>query len=284
MERTMKQKYLVLGASGLIGRRLVDALLKEGRDVRGATRKPQGPEDVRLDLTDEETFGPALAGATTVMLMSRPGDEDAHLFAEPFIEAMVSTGVRRVVVLSALGAERRPEFSLRKVELLVERSGLEWTHVRPNFFMQMLALPPLSTEIATRGTLSLPLGDAAIAYVHAHDVAALLHRALLDASLSGQGLTLSGPEALNHHQVVESIGDTVDRAVRYIELEDDAARAMMLTRGFAPPHVERVLTFYRLIREGFCSAPDESIATLLGRPLRKWTDFVQESRQVWMQR
>ena len=272
---------LVLGASGLVGSRVVDRLAAEGRAVRGATRQPRGANEVRLDLLEPASFAPALQGIATVMLISRPGDEDAHLHAEPFVEAMVRAGVRRVVVLSALGAEQRPEFSLRKVERLVEDSGLAWTHVRPNFFMQMLALPPLATEIASRRTLSLPLADAAIAYVDADDVAAVLHRALVEEALSGQGLAVSGPQALDHAQVAASISEAVGATVRYVALEEDAARSLMLARGFAPRHVERVLTFYRLIRQGFCSAPDQHIAGLLGRPLRTWDAFVRGHAQAW---
>lgn len=277
-----RHRYLVLGASGLVGSRVVELLRKEGLEVCGAAREPRGPGDVRLDLLDARTFEAALHGVRTVMLMSRPGDEDAHLHAEPFIEAMRAAGVERVVVLSALGAGQRPDFSLRKVERLVEDSGMAWTHVRPNFFMQMLALPPLATEIASQGSLSLPLADAAIAYVDADDVAAVLHRALVDETLSGQALTVSGPSALTHEQVVESIGRVVGRPVRYIRLEEDAARTLMLARGFAPRHVERVLTFYRLIREGFCSEPDHGIAQLLGRPLRRWEEFVPEAARAWL--
>jgi uncharacterized protein YbjT (DUF2867 family) len=283
MRLTMKhdENVLVLGASGLVGSRVVDLLAREGREVTGASREPRGPGQRKLDLLDAGTFAPALRGITTVMLMSRPGDEDAHLHAEPLVQAMVAAGVRRVVTLSALGAEQRPEFSLRKVELLVERSGLAWTHVRPNFFMQMLALPPLSTEIASRRTLSLPLAGAAIAYVDANDVAAVLHRALVDPSLAGQGLAVSGPQALTHAEIAASISEAIGAEVRYVELDEDAARQLMLARGFAPRHVERVLTFYRLIRAGFCCEPDQSIAGLLGRPLRSWEEFVRGSANAW---
>lgn len=277
----MSERFLVLGASGLVGRQVVRMLEEERRSVVRATRNPATPEDAYFDLLEPATFGPALEGASAVMLISRPGDEDAHVHAGPFIDAMRRGGVRRVVVLSALGAELRPDFSLRKVELLVEDSGLSWTHVRPNFFMQMLALPPLATEIAARGTLSLPLADAAIAYVDAHDVAAVLHRALVDESLAGQGITLSGPEALDHFQLTASLSQAIGRPVRYVQLEEAAARELMLARGFAPRHVGRVLTFYSLIRDGFCSQPDSRVAALLGRPLRTWSGFVRQAAAAW---
>ncbi|MEJ7928704.1 NAD(P)H-binding protein [Ramlibacter sp. AN1015] len=277
----MSKRILVLGASGLVGRQVVRMLVNEGRDVACATRKPTSPRDVYFDLLDPAAFGQSLDGTSTVMLISRPGDEDAHLHARAFIDAMRRSGVERVVVLSALGAELRPEFSLRKVELLVEDSGMRWTHVRPNFFMQMLALPPLATEIAARGTLSLPLAGAAVAYVDARDVAAVLHRALVDDTLAGQGITLNGPEALNHFQIAASISQVTGRPVRYLQLDEPAAREMMLTRGFAPRHVERVLAFYRLIRNGFCSQPDDHASTLLGRPLRTWSEFVKSEAGSW---
>jgi uncharacterized protein YbjT (DUF2867 family) len=279
----MSERFLVLGASGLVGRHVVQLLEREGREVVCATRNPIAPRDVYFDLLEPATFQRALDGASTVMLISRPGDEDAHVHAKPFIQAMRRMGVRRIVVLSALGAELRPDFSLRQVEKLVEDSGMLWTHVRPNFFMQMLALPPLATEIASAGTLSLPLARASIAYVDARDVADVLHRALVDETLAGRGITLSGPQALDHFQVAASISQEIGRPVSYVQLEEGAARELMLSRGFAPRHVERVLTFYRLIRDGFCSEPDTGAAArLIGRPLRTWPDFVkQEATSAW---
>lgn len=277
----MSERSLVLGASGLVGRHVVQMLEEGGRHFACATRNPTAQRDVYFDLLEPASFGHALEGASTVMLISRPGDEDAHVHAKPFIDAMQRSGVRRVAVLSALGAEQRPDFSLRRVEVLVEDSGMQWTHVRPNFFMQMLALPPLATEMAAQGTLSLPLADAAIAYVDARDVAAVLHRALIDEALAGQGITLSGPEALDHVQVTASISQATGSCVRYVQIEEPVARELMLARGYAPRHVERVLAFYRLIRDGFCSQPDDRVGTLLGRPLRTWSEFVHQSSSAW---
>lgn len=201
----MHDRFLILGASGLVGSHVFRMLRADGYDAVGASRHKTGGPWVHFDLLDPHTHASALAGITTVMLISRPGDEEAHLYAEPLISSMVTAGVKRVIDLSALGAAQRPEFSIRKVELLVEASGLEWTHVRPNFFMQMLARPPLSTEIATRRTLSLPLGSTKVAYVDARDVAAILFKALTDRALVGQAIELNGPEALTHDEIVNRI-------------------------------------------------------------------------------
>lgn len=277
----MQERFLVTGSTGLVGGLVFRTLANEGRDVVAATRRPAGPRDVMFDLLAPDTFAAALAGVTTVMLISRPGDEDAHLVAEPFIAAMRKAGVRRVVVLSALGSARRPDFSLRKVECLVEGSGMAWTHVRPNFFMQMLALPPLAAELASQGTLSLPLAGARIAYVDAHDVAAVVHRALVDPQMEAQAIEVSGPGSWNHDDLVEVIALACDRQLRYVPLTDAQARDLMLARGMPERHTARVLTFYRLIRAGFCAQPDTVAAGLLGRPLTTWPAFVARHLAAW---
>lgn len=278
----MSESYLILGATGTVGGRVLATMRSLGHVVKGASRQnATEPDFRRFDLLEPATHASALEGVSTVMLMSRPGDEEAHIHAEPFIDAMVEQRVSRVVVLSALGAEKRADFSLRKVEALVERSGMAWTHVRPNFFMQMLASPPLGTEIATRSTLSLPLGDAKVAYVDADDVAAVLVRALVDPALAQQSFDVNGPRSLDHDEVTALIARQVGRQIRYVPLDEDSARRLLAIRGLSPPHVERVLRFYALTRQGACAAPDTTVAALLGRPLGTFEAFVEANAAAW---
>ncbi|WP_337174509.1 NAD(P)H-binding protein [Paludisphaera sp.] len=277
----MSEVCLILGATGEVGRRVVAAMRARGLAVRGASRAPEGPGMVRFDLLDRSTHGPAFEGVSAVMLISRPGDEEARVHAAPVVAAMAAAGVRRVATLSALGAGRREDFSLRRVERLVEGSGMAWTHVRPNFFMQMLARPPLSAEVAAKGTLSLPLGDARIAYVDAEDVAAVMARALTDDALIGRAVDVNGPESLGHHEVAATIARAAGRDVRYVALDEDEARRLMERRGFPPAQVGRVLRFYALAREGWCAAADAEVAGLLGRPPRTFDRFAAAHASAW---
>ncbi len=99
----MPELYLILGASGTVGRRVLETMRSRGLAVKGASRRSGGAGSVVFDLLEPATHASALAGVSTVMLISRPGDEEADRHAEPFVEAMVKQGVGRVVVLSALG-------------------------------------------------------------------------------------------------------------------------------------------------------------------------------------
>jgi len=277
----MPEDYLIMGATGEVGRRVLATMAAAGLPVRGASRRPRGQGMVALDLLDPATHRAAFEGASAAMLVSRPGDEEAHVHAEPLVRAMVDAGVRRVAVLSALGAGRREDFSLRKVERLVEASGAAWTHVRPGFFMQMLARPPLADEIAVDGTLSLPLADARVAYVDVEDVAAVLVRALTDPSLAGRAIDVNGPEALDHHEVAAAVARAAGREVRYVPLDDAQARLLLERRGLPSAHAERVLRFYALAREGWCATPDAEVAEMLGRPLGTFARFAARRATAW---
>lgn len=125
---------LVIGASGKVGSALVKLLERQGIGVRAATRTPTAhyPSTavtrwVRLDFDRPETFDPALDGVTTVFMMARPGDERPEATAVSLITAMRQNGVKRVVNLTAMGCEMRPDFGLRRVELALEASGLAAT-------------------------------------------------------------------------------------------------------------------------------------------------------------
>jgi len=178
----MKGKILVVGATGTVGSSLVAELVKVGVPVRAATRDPVSAaarggfsseaEIVSFDLTRAETFNAALDGVERAFLVARPGDEHADLLAFPLIDAMEKRGVRRVVDLSAMGAELRPSFALRKIELRLEASTMAFTHLRPNWFMQMLAGGAFLAAVHATRTLRVPAALAKISWIDARDVSA----------------------------------------------------------------------------------------------------------------
>jgi uncharacterized protein YbjT (DUF2867 family) len=279
----MPEKILVMGASGTVGHYVLTILRSLGKNAVGASRDIGGKGHgwVRLDLLDNRTFERALEGVTKVLLVSRPGDEEADSVAAPFIEAMVHQQVQHVVVLSALGAQSRPEFSLRRLEKAVEASGLPWTHIRPNFFMQMLATGPLVDEIRECRTLSLPVADARIAYVDALDVAEAIAMALCDDNHKGKAYDVNGSEALDHSEITAILSRACNQPIKYQPLTSDAGRALLLQRGFPPLHAKRVMLFYELIRAGRCAPVDRDLASMLGRPLTTWREFVVRNVKIW---
>jgi uncharacterized protein YbjT (DUF2867 family) len=284
----MVTRILVLGASGAVGGAVVKELARrDGVAVRVASRRPSElgldarVEAVRFDLEQQDTFAPALAGIERVFMLARPGDEQPELHALPLIDAMRAQGVKRVVHLSAMGAEKRPDFGLRRVELALDASGLAVTHLRPNFFFQIFTTGALGRGIALRGEIRIPAGGARLSFLDARDVGAAAAVALTEPGHEGHGYTLTGAEALDHAEIAAAIAHARGSAVRYVAIDEDEARRALGEAGFPPPWVERLLGFYRLVRSGAAAELTSSVAELLGRPPRTFAEFATEHRAAF---
>jgi len=155
------------------------------REILGA--HAQAVELVRGDLVDPASLEAALDGTQTLFLLN--GNPDLELAA---VKAAARGGVRRIVKQSALAAGLEPPAFHRRVEEVLERSDLGWTHLRPTAFMQTLFayLPQL---VESDGAFRLPAGDGRISWVDAQDIAAVAFRALTQSGHEGRETPASKP-------------------------------------------------------------------------------------------
>lgn len=283
----MTAKILVLGATGAVGRSVVEALVARGADVRAASRRPAAAQSngrvevVPFDLEQPSTFAPALAGVERVFLISRPGDEHPEVPALPFLSAMRAARVQRVVNLSAIGVEHRPDFGLRKVEVALEGSGMAWTHLRPNFFFQVFSSGSLLRGIVARGEIRLPAADARLSFLDARDVGAVGAAALVDPGHEGRAYTLTGSEALDHAEVAAILSRAAARSITYVPIDEDEARIALAAAGFPPAWVERLIGFYRVVRSGAGAVISSAVSDVLGRPPNRLAAFAEEHVSLW---
>jgi len=284
-------KVLVIGATGTVGRSLVAELVRADTRVRAATRDPANAirrggfakevEVVPFDLERAGTFVGALDDVDRVFLVARPGDDHADRLALPLIDVMERSGVRHVVDLSAMGAESRPSFALRKVEQRLETSSLTFTHLRPNFFMQMFIGGALLAAVRSRA-IRVPAALAKISWIDARDVASVAAAALISERVhAGRAYTLTGDQALDHAEVAAIIGEASGSDLRYEAITEDEARRVLSRAGFPPPWVERLVGFYRLVREGLAAPTSPVVRELLGRRARTFAAFAREHAAMW---
>ena len=224
----MAEQVLVMGATGTVGSGVVGELARRGVEVRAATRVPGGSAAralgvpaVRFDLEEPDTWRPSLAGVGSVFLVARPGDDEPQRFAIPLIDEMRAAGVRRVVDLSAMGIETREDLGLRKVERHLEASGLAFTHLRPNFFMQIFSSDPLLSGIRAAGVIAIPAADARLSFIDARDIAAVAATVLSSGGHEGRAYTLTGPEAVDHGTVARELSAAAGREIRYIAMDEE---------------------------------------------------------------
>ncbi|MFC3996090.1 NAD(P)H-binding protein [Nocardiopsis sediminis] len=235
---------LVTGATGNIGRLVVERLTAAGEEVRALTRAPvnaafsAGVRVVAGDLAAPATLGPALAGVDRMFLfpVAATAAEVAGLAA--------AAGVRRVVVLSsgAVTGGLDTDFHL-PVEQAVEAAVPEWTHVRPGeFALNKVALwgPSIRAENVVRD----PFPDAAWFPVHEADIADVACAALLEGGHAGAAYTLNGPELLSHREQVAAIGAAIGREIAHEQVTPEQAREIYRAMGgFAGEAADFLLGF-----------------------------------------
>ncbi|RST16656.1 NAD-dependent epimerase/dehydratase family protein [Streptomyces sp. WAC05374] len=237
---------LVTGATGSVGRHVVERLVAEGATVRALTRNPATaglPDGVAVfegDLTDPGTLRAALRGVERLYLFPVPET------AREVVAAAKEAGVSRIVVLSSSsvldesGDNHSGEYH-RAVERAVEESGIDWTFVRPDEFATNV-LWKWGHSIRTEGVVRAPYGDAPRVLIHEADVAAVAVAALLQEGHAGKAYVLTGPEAITQADQVRAISGALGREIRFEEITPDQARELM-GRAMPAPVVEMVLGY-----------------------------------------
>ncbi|WP_285709361.1 zinc-binding dehydrogenase [Microtetraspora sp. NBRC 16547] len=211
-------KVLVSGATGTIGRSLVNQLEDAGADVRTVTR----------ELTNPVALEAALDGVDAVFLLW------PFASAEGAREVLELIGARRVVYLSSAAA--RPHEV--EIERLIAGTAREWTVLRPHAFA---ANTLRWAEQVRAGVVRQPYGDAAFSPIHERDVAAVAVRALLDEGRHGAVYTLTGPRPLTQREQARAIGAAIGRPVRWEEEPPEEARLRLLGLGWPAPAVDGML-------------------------------------------
>jgi len=202
----MKDTLLVTGATGNLGSEVVKTLLEEGFTVKAGTRNIDAIqsaellEAVKLDYTDTSTFDNALVGINGIFLVAPPMDPEAPAKLVPFIEKARETGVKHIVFISALGVDQNEQAPLRAIERALMDSGIAYTILRPNFFMENFSLGFIAPMIKQRGGIFLAADEGKTSFISTNDIAAVAAKSFAD-ELYGKELNLTGPEALDHSQV-----------------------------------------------------------------------------------
>jgi uncharacterized protein YbjT (DUF2867 family) len=202
---------LVTGATGNNGRELVKELTARGVPLRALVRSRAharaialpGVEIREADFDYPETISPTLEGVDRLFLLipSSPNVEEQQL---QFVDAAKRSGVKHIVKLSQFGASLNSPGRFQRYHALVEdyirESGLAYTFLRPNLFMQ--GLLQFQSTIANRGVFYAAAGNARVSVVDVRDIAAVAAQVLTEDGYEGETYELTGPDALSHEEMV----------------------------------------------------------------------------------
>ena len=276
---------LVTGAGGTVGREVVRELqdsnagFKAGyHSVDKAKRaEEQGIEGVLIDYERPETLQQALSGVDRLFLLSGAHPDQAKLEIRA-VTAAKDAGVQHVVKLSVWAADGEG-FSFarmhRAVEKEIEKSGMTWTFLRPNSFMQNV-VNYMGETIRSQGAIYESIGESKVSHVDVRDIAAVAVKALTEPGHEEKAYELSGPEALTYGQVADKLTSATGKSVVYIPVSDEDYRGGLLGAGIPPDYADALIDLQRFLRGDSSGRLTSAVRDVTGRDAISFDEFARD--------
>ena len=281
---------LVTGATGTVGRQVIEQLVKRGANVRALVRDPAkanlpaGVTVVQGDLLDVDALRGAFSGVSTLFLLNAVAPDE---FTQAVIALNLAreAGVERIVYLSVIHGDRYvnvPHFAGKfAVERMIETMGFNATILRPAYFMNNdLTIKDVVTGYSV---YPMPIGSKGLAMIDARDIGEIAAIELIRREQSATPLPLDrinlvGPDLLTGTDVAGIWSEVLGRPIAYPG--DDTAGFENNLRQFMPSWMafDMRLMSERFLTEGMIPEPGDAarLTALLGRPLRSYRDFASE--------
>lgn len=276
---------LVTGATGSNGTEIVKRLAAQNVQVRAMVRNRDrasaiaepNVEVVEGDFDRSETLLNALAGVERAFLLTN-SSERAEAQQIAFIDAARQSGVKHIVKLSQFEANANsPVRFLRyhaAVEAALRASGMAYTFLRPNLFMQ--GLLNFRSTIATQNAFYAAASDAPVSAVDVRDIAEVAVAALTETGHEGKIYDLTGPMALTHGEMAEHLSAVLGRRITFVDISPEAMRDTLLSVGFPVWQADGLLEDYAHYRRNEAAAVTSGVQDAIGKKPRSFETFAHD--------
>jgi uncharacterized protein YbjT (DUF2867 family) len=281
---------VVTGATGQAGSEVVRALAARGDRVRAFVRDP-GParrklgEGVELavgDLADPRSVRAALDGAEALFL-SCADDPRRVGWETSAIDAAVAAGVRRIVKLSAVGAEPGSPVTFwdwhGQVERHLRASGTGWVILRSSWYMSNLLAA--AAQVAAESRLYAPAGQARVAMIDPRDVGAAAAALLSSPGHEGRTYLVTGPEAITFTEAAAGLSAATGRGIEFTDIPGEAAEQAMIAGGVPAFAAGQIIRIFAQLRQGADRRVTATVQALTGSAPRDFAAFARDHARLF---
>ena len=285
---------LVTGASGQLGRRVLELLLEAHTgQIIAATRTPDKLADFaargvivrHADFEDPASLKAAFTGVDRLLLISTDLVDleerrlRQHLNA---VNAADEAGVKHVVYTSLMNPEPGTPVKIAGdhygTEQALDASRMGWTVLRENIYTEML-LGSLPQAVQT-GQLYAATGDGKVAFITREDVAQAAAAALAAPFDGRRTLDITGPEALSRYDLARIASDLTGNPVTYIPVPLEAAIQGMMSVGIPQSAAEAYASFDDAVAQGFFEHVSNTVEELTGRKPTSVKEYLTAYREA----
>jgi uncharacterized protein YbjT (DUF2867 family) len=294
----MKQEtILVTGATGTLGSEVVKQLssatpavkIKAGVHSAQNVKKVKDGDRVEVVLIDynkPETLKEALNQVDKLFLLT-PDVPNAHELASNLVIEAKKAGIRHIVKQSVMGADLEADVGTLRLhcqaEKIIEQSGIPFTFLRPNEFMQNF-INFHSPSIRNNNTFYLPLEDAKVSLVDVRDIAAVAVKSLTDDGNdkhNNKTYLITGPEALSYHQAAEILSNATGKKISYVNISEEEARAAMKEMGMSDWLINTISELHDYFRKGNASQVSSAVEDVTGKKPISFSQFAKDYAEAF---
>ncbi|MBL8306211.1 MAG: SDR family oxidoreductase [Rubrivivax sp.] len=275
-------RILVVGASGTVGSELSRLLAAAGHAVvKTTSRKPTSPDQVQVDLVTGAGLKAAFEGVDRAFFLAPPGHANQEALLAPLIDEAKARGLRKVVLMTAMGADADEAAPMRKAERRLEATGLPFNIIRPNWFMQNFNTFWIH-GIQTAGQIFLPVGQAKGSFIDARDIAAVAAKLLTGDGLANRAFDLTGPRALDHAEVAAILTQATGKAIGFTDITPEAMLQGLLGAGLPKDYAEFLVLILGYFKAGYAERTTDAVQQITGQAPRSIEQYAQDYRSAWV--
>jgi uncharacterized protein YbjT (DUF2867 family) len=282
---------LVTGATGKNGAEIIKRLSGRRERVRAMVRRRDNIlrrasvelEYMEADFDDPASLRRVLRGVQRAFLVTN-SSEHVQERQLRFVDLACEAGVRHIVYLSQLHAA--PDSPMRflryhaVVENALRRSGMSYTNLRPNLYMQGLLM--IGKTIASEGRFFAPAGDARVSVVDVRDIAAVAVAALTRSCHEGRTYDLTGPEALTHAEMAAQLSQALERPIAFVNVPEGKFRDALRGLGMPDWQADGLIEDYAHYRRGEASGISTAVKEVTGEAPRAFMAFARDHKPAFL--
>lgn len=284
-------KYLITGASGNIGRYVVEELISSKKSIKIAVRdrekgnkqykNKENVELVEFDFLDRKTFEEALKDVRAVFLVRPPELAKPKKDMFPFLEAAKKMGIKKIVFVSLLGVEKNPIVPHRKIENRIKKLNIPYVFLRPSFFMQNLNTTHRK-EIKERSELYIPAGTSKTSFIDTRDVARAAAIVLMDEKYANIAFTLTGKKAIDYYEVSKILSNVLKKEIVYRDPSFYRFREDRIKRGTSKKFATVMTLLYLMTKLGTAKDITYDLEEIIGREPISFEEYVIDHKKYWI--
>ena len=286
-------KILITGATGNVGLttlKLLESKKYPGIEVVAAVRdidrakKIAGVENCNFchfEFDEPSTYDTVLDGVTKIVLIRPNQVTDVTRYIFPFLAKAEKAGVKQIVFISIVGAERNRIFANHRTESHIKKLTIPTTVLRPSLYMQNLSTLHRH-DIQEHDRINIPGGLGLVNYIDVRDVAEAIVTILMNPGHEHHAYEITGPEAMDFYQIARIFSNELGREIKYTRPSAIKFVRQKLLDKKQMLYVLTLSLLYNAARSGKMNYVNDVFRNITGHAPRNITDFIHDYRDCWI--